>query len=84
MLRLNKNFGIVLVANVGEDHVRLAVTDLEPDIIAESVGALDVRSGPETILAWIAKEFGALLEKVGRSKPQVLGISSRLAGARRL
>lgn len=74
VLRLNKNFGIVLVANVGEDHVRLAVTDLEPDIIAESVGALDVRSGPETILAWIAKEFGALLEKVGRSKPQVLGI----------
>lgn len=74
VLRLNKNFGIVLVANVGEDHVHLAVTDLEPDIIAERVSALDVRSGPETILAWIAKEFGVLLEEVRRPKPEVLGI----------
>jgi predicted NBD/HSP70 family sugar kinase len=73
-LRLKISFGIVLVANIGESHVHLAVTDLEPRIVAETVGSLDVRSGPETMLAWIAKEFSALLEKVGRAKREVLGI----------
>jgi predicted NBD/HSP70 family sugar kinase len=74
LLRLNRNFGVALVANIGESHVHLAVADLEPKLIAETVGSLDVRTGPETILGWISKEFGALLEKVGRSKREVLGI----------
>ncbi|HZZ24472.1 MAG TPA: ROK family transcriptional regulator [Roseiarcus sp.] len=73
-LRLNKKFGIVLVANIGETHVHLAATDLEPAIVAETVGSLDVRSGPETILAWIASQFRSLLEKVGRSLREVVGI----------
>jgi predicted NBD/HSP70 family sugar kinase len=74
MLRLNKNFGIMLVANIGETHVHLAATDLEPAIMAETVGSLDVRSGPETILTWIASQFRSLLEKVGRSAREVVGI----------
>jgi predicted NBD/HSP70 family sugar kinase len=74
LLRLNRNFGVALVANIGESHVHLAAADLEPKLIAETVGSLDVRSGPETILGWISKEFCALLEKVGRSKREVLGI----------
>jgi predicted NBD/HSP70 family sugar kinase len=74
ILRVNKNFGIVLVANIGETHVHLAATDLEPAIVAETVGSLDVRSGPETILAWIASQFRSLLEKVGRSAREVVGI----------
>jgi predicted NBD/HSP70 family sugar kinase len=74
MLRLKRNFGVALVANIGESHVHLAIADLEPKLIAETVGSLDVRSGPEKILGWIAREFCALLEKVGRSKREVLGI----------
>ena len=74
VLRLNKNFGVTLVADVGESHVHLAVTDIEPNIIVESVISLDVRSGPETILARIAGEFSALLDKAGRTKREVLGI----------
>src|SRR6202522_2198512 len=71
LLRLNRNFGVALVANIGESHVHLAVADLKPRLIAETVVSLDVRSGPETILGWICKESGALLEKVGRSKREV-------------
>jgi predicted NBD/HSP70 family sugar kinase len=74
VLRLNKNFGIVLVANIGESHIHLAVTDLEPKIIGETVGSLDVRSGPESILAWIMTEFSGLLNEIGRGKREVLGI----------
>jgi predicted NBD/HSP70 family sugar kinase len=73
-LRLNKTFGIVLVANIGETHIHLAATDLEPAIIEETVGSLDVRSGPETILAWIASQFRGLLEKIERSARDVVGI----------
>jgi predicted NBD/HSP70 family sugar kinase len=74
VLRLNKNFGVVLVADVGESYVHLSVTDLEPNIIAETVNSLDVRSGPVEILTWIVEGFCALLEKVGRTKTDVLGI----------
>jgi predicted NBD/HSP70 family sugar kinase len=74
LLRLNNNFGMVLVANVGETHVRLAVMNLEPKSIIETVGSIDIRSGPVGVLTWIANEFRALLEKVGRAQEDILGI----------
>ncbi len=74
ILRLNKNFGVTLAADVGESHIHLAVTDLEPNILVENVVSLDVRSGPETILARIVDEFCDLLDRVGRTKREVLGI----------
>ncbi|CAM5763284.1 sugar kinase [Labrys miyagiensis] len=74
VIRLNNSFGVVLSADVGESHVRLAVTDLEPRILAEAVGSVDIRRGPAPVLGWIVEQFGLLLKRIGRRPENVVGI----------
>jgi predicted NBD/HSP70 family sugar kinase len=74
MIRLNTNFGVVLCADIGESHVHLAVTDLEPGILAEAVGSVDIRRGPVPVLTWIVEQFHILLKQIGRGPEEVLGL----------
>ncbi|WP_448951300.1 ROK family protein [Labrys neptuniae] len=74
LIRLNTAFGVTLCADIGESHVRLAVTDLEPRILAEAVGTVDIRRGPVPVLSWIVEEFDRLLKRIGRDSADVLGI----------
>lgn len=74
VIRLNTDFGVVLSADIGESHVRLAVTDLEPRILADAVGSIDIRRGPVPVLSWITEQFGLLLKRIGRGSKDVLGI----------
>lgn len=78
ILRLDRNFGVVLAADIGERHIRLAATDLEPTIVAEVSGDIDIAEGPVAVLTWIAEQFHALLARVGRSVADVLGIGFSL------
>lgn len=74
MIRLNTDFGVVLSADIGESHARLAITDLEPRILAEAVGTVDIRHGPVPVLGWIVEQFRLLLKRLGRRHEDVLGI----------
>ncbi|MBP0580011.1 ROK family transcriptional regulator [Labrys sp. LIt4] len=74
LIRLNTAFGVTLCADIGESHVRLAITDLEPRILAEAVGSVDIRRGPVPVLGWIVEQFRALLAGIGRDSGDVLGI----------
>jgi predicted NBD/HSP70 family sugar kinase len=74
VIRLNRSFAVILAADVGESHIRLAVSDLGPQILAETVSAFDMRAGPAASLDWMAGQFERLLEKVGRKPAEVLGI----------
>ncbi len=74
MIRLNTDFGVVLCADIGESHVRLAITDLEPRILAEAVGSVDIRRGPVPVLSWIVEQFRLLLKRTGRGPENILGI----------
>ena len=74
VLKVNTNFGVVLAADIGESVVHVAVTDLEPNILAEKVAAIDIQSGPEIVLAQICEEFEELLEEIGRPKQDVMGV----------
>ena len=74
VIRLNRNFAVILAADVGESHIRMAVLDLSPQILAESVGEFDMRRGPAASLDWIAGQFEQLLAKVDRTPAEVLGI----------
>ena len=38
VLKLNEGFGVVLAADIGESHTRVAATDLGPDVLAERLG----------------------------------------------
>ena len=74
VIRLNRNFAVILAADIGESHIRLAVADLAPQILAEAVSEFDMRRGPAANLDWIAAQFEQLLAKVGRTPAEVLGV----------
>lgn len=78
VLDLDRSFAVVLCADIGEQHVRLAVTDLEPRILAETSATLDLLSGPDAVLEWIAQGFDELLAQCGRGRSGVLGIGLSL------
>ncbi len=73
-IQFNRGYGVTLVADIGETHIRAALTDLEPRILADETGTLDVGSGPEPVLNWISRQFHALLERAGRSADDLIGI----------
>jgi predicted NBD/HSP70 family sugar kinase len=74
VLRLDRDFGVVLTADIGESHVRVAATDLEPRLLADVTGILDVGRGPVAILGWIAEQFRVLLDRLGRPDRDVIGV----------
>ncbi|HSJ50580.1 MAG TPA: ROK family transcriptional regulator [Actinomycetota bacterium] len=74
VLAFNRGAGIVLVADVGATHSRIAVADLAGTPLAETRGDLDVAAGPDPVLEWVLERFRELLEHVGRSERHVRGI----------
>lgn len=77
-LTLNGHAGLVLAAEIGERHTRVAVTDLTPRIQAQHVGKIDVASGPLPIATWIADQLRALLAEVGGTGLPLLGMGLSL------
>ena len=70
----NRDAGVVLVADLGATHARVAVSDLAGTPLAERASDLDIALGPEHALAWTAERFTELLDDVGRSRDDVRGI----------
>ncbi|MQB04442.1 ROK family transcriptional regulator [Agrobacterium tumefaciens] len=73
-LDLNRDFAVVLSADIGEQHIRVAVTDLQPRILTEISETFDILRGPAVVLNWIEEQFEALLSKIGKTTGDVLGI----------
>ena len=73
-LELEKTFGVVLSADIGETHARLAVTDLAPAVIAERRIPIDLRIEPAQLLGVVFAHFTELLGSVGRDRCNILGI----------
>jgi predicted NBD/HSP70 family sugar kinase len=73
-LDLNRDFAVVLCADIGEQHIRVALTDLQPHILAEKSETFDILRGPAVVLEWIEQQFEALLKAAGKTTRNVLGI----------
>jgi predicted NBD/HSP70 family sugar kinase len=80
VLAFNRDAGVVLVADLGATHARLAVSDLIGTPLAERASDLEIALGPENALAWVAEQFTELLEEVGRSGRDVRGIGVGVPG----
>lgn len=80
LLAFNREAGVVLVADLGATHARVAVSDLVGTPLAERASDLDIALGPETALAWVAERFSELLDEVGRSGSDVRGIGVGVPG----
>ena len=68
VLAFNRSAGVVLVADLGATHSRLAVTDLGGTPLAERAFDTDVARGPEIVLAWVHERFDELLAVVERDR----------------
>jgi predicted NBD/HSP70 family sugar kinase len=76
----NPHARLVLGADVGATHVRLAVTDLAANVVADDVIDLDVAVGPEKVLAWVADRGRALVRRAGRRLGDVAAVGIGLPG----
>jgi predicted NBD/HSP70 family sugar kinase len=72
--------GVVLSADLGATHCRLAVSDLDCSVLAELPAEMNIASGPDVVLAWVRERFGELLEKAGRTASDVRGIGIGVPG----
>jgi predicted NBD/HSP70 family sugar kinase len=79
-LAFNEDAALVLAADLGATHSRLAVTNLGGRVLAEDRGEIEIADGPEVVLEWVEQRFGALLEKVGGERTAVAGIGIGVPG----
>jgi predicted NBD/HSP70 family sugar kinase len=80
VLAFNRDAGVVLVADLGATHARVAVSDLAGAPLAEGAADLDIALGPERVLEWVHDWFTRLLREAGRSEADVRGIGIGVPG----
>ncbi len=80
MLAFNREAGVVLAADLGATHSRLAVCDLAGLPLAEGAFELDVATGAETVLTYVNARFGELLEEASREVRHVRGVGIGVPG----
>lgn len=78
VLAVNRRAGHVLVANIGEAHLHLALMSPEPSVIAQSTLRYEVAEGPAATLDKIADGFRRLLSDAGGGSGILLGIGLSL------
>ena len=61
VLSFNHSAGVVLAADLGATHARLALCDLAGDILAEEAHDIAIADGPEAVMEWLEGRFDALL-----------------------
>ena len=80
VLGFNEGAGVVLAADLGATHSRLAVADLGGRILAETTADIEIAAGPEHVLGWVDETFDRLLGESGKGDADVLGIGIGLPG----
>ncbi|MFW2339058.1 MAG: ROK family protein [Acidimicrobiia bacterium] len=80
MLGFNADSGVVLVADLGATHSRLAVCDLVAHPLAETSREIEISQGPEAILGWVLEAFADLLAEIGQSREDVRGVGIGVPG----
>ena len=80
VLGFNESAGVVLAADLGATHSRLAVADLGGAILGETTADIEIASGPAHVLAWVDETFDRLLDESGKQAEDVLGIGIGVPG----
>lgn len=73
-LTLNTERHVILAADVGEDHIRLVVTDLDARVLHEEVGEVAVADGPQPVVGWVVDTGRRLVAELGRDLDDLLGV----------
>ncbi|GAA4206992.1 ROK family protein [Streptosporangium oxazolinicum] len=76
----NRAARLVLAADLGVTHHRVAITDLGTTVLAERTADVPIDQGPEPTLAWLAQTFTELLAESGYDLADVGGAGIGLPG----
>ena len=79
-LAFNEDAGLVLAADLGATHSRLAVTNLGGRVLAEERGEIEIADGPEVVLEWAERRFHELLAAAGADGDAIAGIGIGVPG----
>ena len=76
----NPEARVVIGADIGATHGRVALTDLSGRPIHEIGEELDITDGPEVVLDWLVATTRRLLDDTGRDASDLVGIGIGLPG----
>src|SRR5215213_172469 len=80
VLAFNQLAGVVLAADLGATHSRMAVSDLAGAPLTEVALDMDIADGPDRVLSWVDKRFKELLMEAGKTPADVRGIGVGVPG----
>jgi predicted NBD/HSP70 family sugar kinase len=80
LLSFNADAGLVLAADLGATHSRVAVTNLLAEPLADTTAEIDIDAGPIEVLSWLDRTFRELLGAIGRPAGEVRGMGIGLPG----
>ncbi|WP_189245065.1 ROK family protein [Streptosporangium pseudovulgare] len=76
----NRSARVVLAADLGATHARVAVTDLGTEVLTERAAEVPIDRGPEETLRWLQRTFEEMLAESGHTAGEVCGIGVGLPG----
>ncbi|MFF3439583.1 ROK family protein [Streptosporangium sp. NPDC002721] len=76
----NRTARVVLSADLGATHARVAVTDLGTTVLAERAAEVSIDRGPEETLGWLQRTFEEMLAETGHRPDEICGIGVGLPG----
>ncbi len=80
LLGFNGDSGLVLAADLGATHSRVAVCNLHAEVLAELAEDIEIDLGPSHVLEWLEEKFDKLLSEVGRTPGEVRGVGIGVPG----
>ena len=79
-LAFRPDAGVVLVADLGRTHSRVAVCDLDGTPLADVAADRSLAERPDALLGWVADSFDELLGRTGHRRAAVWGVGIALPG----
>lgn len=76
----NPQARVVIAADFGASHARVAVTDLTGALLAETGQEREISLGPVSAMEWLRHAALLLLDQSGRSLDEVVGVGIGLPG----
>jgi predicted NBD/HSP70 family sugar kinase len=80
VLKFDESHGVVLAADLGATHARVALCDLSGRILAEEARNVQISRGPEKLLGWLEKRWRHLLDTRESHDARLVGLCVGVPG----
>ncbi|TPW73418.1 ROK family protein [Schumannella sp. 10F1B-5-1] len=79
-IALRPDARVVLAADLGASHARIALTDLLGVTLAELSADIRIADGPDAVIEWVADRADELLDRLGRTRGDLLAAGIGVPG----